>query len=175
MWCPTKKLGPIGSAVLTFVGYKQTDKPNLYIDSLELHCQLLCWILSTHNLNSLISISIVGTYNLILISWFQLFLQGTSGSWKYRIFILLLYVRLFSSYHDKIETTFNSQVFTLIKSFVWRNIFLFWLEINQLSVITLGAVGSIKNLGPIDSWVWFFGYKPKPTDKPTAFMEKFLN
>jgi len=29
-------LGPIGSAVLTFIGYKQTDKqtdkPNLYID-----------------------------------------------------------------------------------------------------------------------------------------------
>ena len=39
--CPTKNLGPIGSAVLTFIGYKQTDKqtptqtdkPNLYIDS----------------------------------------------------------------------------------------------------------------------------------------------
>ena len=39
-WCPTKNLGPIGSAVLTFIGYKQTDrhpntqtdKPNLYID-----------------------------------------------------------------------------------------------------------------------------------------------
>ena len=34
---PTKNLGPIGSAVLTFIGYKQktdrqTDKPNLYID-----------------------------------------------------------------------------------------------------------------------------------------------
>ena len=37
---PTKILGPIGSAVLTFIGYKQTDKqtnkqtdkPNLYID-----------------------------------------------------------------------------------------------------------------------------------------------
>ena len=31
-----KNLGPIGSAVLTFIGYKQTnkqtDKPNLYID-----------------------------------------------------------------------------------------------------------------------------------------------
>ena len=25
-------MGPIGSAVLTFIGYKQTDKPNLYID-----------------------------------------------------------------------------------------------------------------------------------------------
>ena len=24
--CPTKNLGPIGSAVLTFIGYKQTDK-----------------------------------------------------------------------------------------------------------------------------------------------------
>ena len=38
---PTKNLGPIGSAVLTFIGYKQTDKqtnkqtdkPNLYIES----------------------------------------------------------------------------------------------------------------------------------------------
>jgi len=32
-----KTLGPIGSAVLTFIGYKQTDKqtdkPNLYIDN----------------------------------------------------------------------------------------------------------------------------------------------
>ena len=25
-WCPTKNLGPIGSAVLTFIGYKQTNK-----------------------------------------------------------------------------------------------------------------------------------------------------
>ena len=35
---PTKNLGPIGSAVLTFIGYKQnrqTDKPNLYIDGIE--------------------------------------------------------------------------------------------------------------------------------------------
>ena len=39
-WCPTKNFGPIGSAVLTFIGYKhtdkqtkkQTDKPNLYIE-----------------------------------------------------------------------------------------------------------------------------------------------
>ena len=35
-WCPTKNLGPIGSAVLTFIGYKQTDKqrdkPSLYIE-----------------------------------------------------------------------------------------------------------------------------------------------
>ena len=34
---PQKNVGPIGSAVLTFIGYKtnkQTDKPNLYIDSL---------------------------------------------------------------------------------------------------------------------------------------------
>jgi len=37
---PQKNLGPIGSAVLTFIGYKQTDrqtnkqtdKPNLYIE-----------------------------------------------------------------------------------------------------------------------------------------------
>ena len=29
---PTKNLGLIGSAVLTFIGYKQTDKPNLYIE-----------------------------------------------------------------------------------------------------------------------------------------------
>ena len=33
-WCPTNSLGPIGSAVLMFIGYKPTDKPNLYIDSL---------------------------------------------------------------------------------------------------------------------------------------------
>ena len=26
MWGPTQNLGPIGSAVLTFIGYKQTDK-----------------------------------------------------------------------------------------------------------------------------------------------------
>ena len=42
-WCPTKKLGPIGSAVLTFIGYKQTDtqtdKPNLYIDSTYIFVQ----------------------------------------------------------------------------------------------------------------------------------------
>ena len=25
-----KKMGPIGSAVLTFIGYKRTDKPNLF-------------------------------------------------------------------------------------------------------------------------------------------------
>jgi len=35
-WFPTKNLGPIGSAVLAFNGYKQTDrhpdKPNSYID-----------------------------------------------------------------------------------------------------------------------------------------------
>ena len=41
---PQKIVGPIGSAVLTFIGYKQTDrhqdkqtdKPNLYIDC---YCQ----------------------------------------------------------------------------------------------------------------------------------------
>ena len=27
-----KNLGPIGSPILSFIGYKQTDKPNLYID-----------------------------------------------------------------------------------------------------------------------------------------------
>jgi len=34
MWCPTKNVGPIGSAILTFLldTNKQTDKPNLYID-----------------------------------------------------------------------------------------------------------------------------------------------
>ena len=36
----TKNLGPIGSAVLTFIGYKQTnrqtDKPNLYIDTIQI-------------------------------------------------------------------------------------------------------------------------------------------
>ena len=42
-WGPTKNLGPIGSAVLTFIGYKQTDnqtnkqtdKPNLYIEAYD--------------------------------------------------------------------------------------------------------------------------------------------
>ena len=29
---PQKNFGPIGSVVLTFIGYKQIDKPNLYID-----------------------------------------------------------------------------------------------------------------------------------------------
>ena len=41
---PTKNLGPIGLAVFTFIGYKQTDrqtikhtdKPNLYIDMIKL-------------------------------------------------------------------------------------------------------------------------------------------
>ena len=41
--CPTKNSGPIGTAVLTFIGYKQTDrqtnkqtdKPNLYIDKYD--------------------------------------------------------------------------------------------------------------------------------------------
>jgi len=41
---PQKNLGPIGLAVLTFIGYKQTDKqtnkhqdkPNLYIDDYRL-------------------------------------------------------------------------------------------------------------------------------------------
>jgi len=29
---PTKNLGPIGQAVLTFIGYKQTDKQAKYLD-----------------------------------------------------------------------------------------------------------------------------------------------
>ena len=41
MWGPTQNLSPIGSAVLTFIGYqqtnKETDKPNLYID-------IECWM-----------------------------------------------------------------------------------------------------------------------------------
>ena len=40
-----KNLGPIGSAVLTFIGYKQTnrqtDKPNLYIDIISRTTTLL--------------------------------------------------------------------------------------------------------------------------------------
>ena len=39
-----KNLGPIGSAVLTFIGHKQTDKPNLYIDcgfSIKVTCAFL--------------------------------------------------------------------------------------------------------------------------------------
>ena len=31
MWCPTKNLGPIRSAVLTFIGYKQTDRQAKFI------------------------------------------------------------------------------------------------------------------------------------------------
>ena len=44
MWGPTKNLGRIVSAVLTFIGYKQTnkqtDKPNLYIDCKHLNNSL---------------------------------------------------------------------------------------------------------------------------------------
>ena len=36
---PTKILGLIGSAVLTFIGYKQTDKQSIYIDIWELACK----------------------------------------------------------------------------------------------------------------------------------------
>ena len=32
-WCPTKKLDPIGSAILTFIGYKQTSKKNIMIST----------------------------------------------------------------------------------------------------------------------------------------------
>ena len=31
---PTKNLGLIGSAVLTFIGYKQTDKQSIYMEDL---------------------------------------------------------------------------------------------------------------------------------------------
>ena len=31
MWYPTKKMGPIGSAVLTFIVYKQTDRQAKFI------------------------------------------------------------------------------------------------------------------------------------------------
>ena len=56
MWCPTKNLGPIGSAVLTFIGYKQTDKqtnkqtdkPNLYIDWWVKNHILIIDIFSNH-------------------------------------------------------------------------------------------------------------------------------
>ena len=48
--CPTKKLGPIGSAVLTFIGYKQTnkqtDKPNLYIDARKNIRKLFVFVLN---------------------------------------------------------------------------------------------------------------------------------
>ena len=30
MWSPTQNFGPIGSDVLTFIGYKQTDKQTEY-------------------------------------------------------------------------------------------------------------------------------------------------
>ena len=48
MWGPTKYLGRIGSAVLTFIGYKQTSKVLMYlikrskrskIDKKNLNCQ----------------------------------------------------------------------------------------------------------------------------------------
>ena len=47
-WGPTQNLGLIGSAILNFIGYKQTnrqtnrqtDKPNLYIDE-DVLCQVL--------------------------------------------------------------------------------------------------------------------------------------
>ena len=46
--CTTKNLGPIGSAVLTFIGYKQTDrqtdKPNLYIDKAQQVLRVFCVI-----------------------------------------------------------------------------------------------------------------------------------
>ena len=32
MWGPAQNLGPTGSAVLTFIEYKQNDKLNLYIN-----------------------------------------------------------------------------------------------------------------------------------------------
>ena len=31
MWDPTKNVDPIGSAVLTFIGYKLTDRPAKYL------------------------------------------------------------------------------------------------------------------------------------------------
>ena len=41
-------MGPIGSAFLTFIGYKQTDKPNLYSFML----QVMLYILQSKNLSS---------------------------------------------------------------------------------------------------------------------------
>jgi len=51
-WCPTKNFGPIGSAVLTFIGSKQTGKPNLCIDKVVISvclsgCLFVC--ISDHN------------------------------------------------------------------------------------------------------------------------------
>ena len=31
MWGPTQNLGPIGSAAMTFIGHKQTDRQAKYI------------------------------------------------------------------------------------------------------------------------------------------------
>ena len=39
MWSLTKKLGPIGSAVLTFIGYKQTNKEAKYV----YRCKINVW------------------------------------------------------------------------------------------------------------------------------------
>ena len=35
MWGPTKNVGPVGFPVLTFIGYKQTDKQSFYIEGKE--------------------------------------------------------------------------------------------------------------------------------------------
>ena len=38
MWGPIQNFGPIGSAVLTFIGYKQTDKQSIYLDCKDWPC-----------------------------------------------------------------------------------------------------------------------------------------
>ena len=37
LWCPTKNLGPIGSVVLTFIEYKQTDRQAKFISRCRKH------------------------------------------------------------------------------------------------------------------------------------------
>ena len=84
-WCPTKNLGPIGSAVLTFIGYKQTDtqtdtqtdKPNLYIDAVQFleHGSI--------SVTSFVgnSISNFKIRDLFLFTWWKLILEYGSGWW----------------------------------------------------------------------------------------------
>ena len=48
-WGPTQNLGLIGSAVLTFFGYKQTDKLKFYIDNLTLPPNIRLHIIKVKN------------------------------------------------------------------------------------------------------------------------------
>ena len=59
MWSPIKHFGPIGSAVLTFIGYKQTNKQTdtqtskVYIWYIYFACLSICVQLTSKRLNRL--------------------------------------------------------------------------------------------------------------------------